>query len=61
MTRQFWQGTLGAVFVLTAAALAQADFIVYTVPGTMTELVLQGDVTFNPGRTVTFRHAGMRD
>lgn len=61
MTRQFWQGVLGAVVVLSAMAVAQADLVLYTVPGTTTELVLQGDVTFNPGRTVTFRHAGMRD
>jgi len=49
------------VSLLLAAALwspstASADFVLYTVPGTTLTFLLDGDVTVNPGATVSLRH-----
>jgi hypothetical protein len=35
---------------------AQADIVLYRIPGTSLAFVLQGKATANPGRTYTFRH-----
>lgn len=44
-----------ALLALSPCA-ARADLLLYPLPGTNIAFVLQGKVTVNPGRTVTFRH-----
>ena len=47
---------LFAAVWLFACGGAQADIVLYKVPGTDLVFVLQGSVSTNPGRTITFRH-----
>jgi hypothetical protein len=57
-TRHRPLATFAAVAVaLLAAAPARADFLLYQVPGTSAQMLLQGKVTAHPGRTVTLQHA----
>jgi hypothetical protein len=46
---------LSTLIVLFPSAL-RADILLYPLPGTGVAFALQGKVTPNPGRTVTFRH-----
>lgn len=48
---------VAAAFALFAAAPARADFLLYQIPGTPAQILLQGKVTAHPGRTVTLQHA----
>ncbi|MBI3464765.1 MAG: DUF1570 domain-containing protein [Planctomycetes bacterium] len=54
-------GRLAALTVLAAALLAgseaRADFLLYQIPGTSAQILLQGKITVHPGRTVTLQHA----
>ena len=46
---------LAAVWLYVCGA-AQADIVLYQIPGTNLAFVLQGSVSVNPGKTITFRH-----
>jgi hypothetical protein len=58
---------VAALFGLMVGGLApltaRADVIIYNLPGTggRLRLVLQGKVTINPGRTVTYQHPTIKD
>lgn len=43
-------------FLAGVCSVADADIVLYNLPGTPLVFVLQGKVSTNPGRTVTFRH-----
>jgi hypothetical protein len=45
-----------AAVLWSACGTAPADIVLYKVPGTDLVFVLQGTVSTNPGRTITFRH-----
>jgi hypothetical protein len=51
------QAILTALVLWVCTSLsAHADIVLYTVPGSGLTFVLQGSLSANPGRTVTFRH-----
>jgi hypothetical protein len=43
--------------LLAAPLSARADIVLYTLPGTEAQMVLQGSTTVNPGGTITFTHS----
>src|SRR5687767_6845648 len=45
-----------ALMVVSTATIAQADILIYRLPGTRFGIILQGETTVNPGRTVTLSH-----
>ncbi len=49
---------VGSLFLclLFTAQSAQADIVLYRIPGTNAAFVLQGTVSTNPGKTITFKH-----
>lgn len=52
------QSMLGLiVLVLLASVPVRADIVLYPIPNTPIALVVQGEVTVHPGRTVTMRHS----
>lgn len=65
-----WIG-LATLLLINSAATAKADFLIYRLPGTgggsvqgqrdtSPRLVLQGRITVNPGRTVSFVHPALK-
>lgn len=54
----FKQANLASIFLVlfAFAATAQADFLIYAVPGTDLQFVISGKVSVNAGGTVTVRH-----
>src|SRR5688500_8002718 len=45
-----------ALLVVSTATIAQADILIYRLPGTRFGILLQGETTVNPGKTVTLSH-----
>ena len=55
MVMRRWSCFLVACLVL-ACRTADADIVLYRIPGTNVAFVLQGSVSTNPGKTITFKH-----
>jgi hypothetical protein len=45
-----------ALLAASTATTVQADLLIYRLPGTRVGMILQGEITVNPGRTVTLSH-----
>jgi hypothetical protein len=50
-----WQWLL-ILAVVSTATIAQADILIYRLPGSRLGIILQGETTVNPGKTVTLTH-----
>ncbi|WP_203329055.1 DUF1570 domain-containing protein [Candidatus Laterigemmans baculatus] len=56
MGRRLWVGAVLGLLGALATSPARADFVLYHLPGTSLALVLRGEASVNPGRTITCRH-----
>lgn len=54
--RMGWTLRTGALLGALAASPAEADFVLYNLPGSNLAVILRGEATVNAGRTVTCRH-----